>query len=342
MNIDEIGGKKNFITKIKSLIINSPEISHVSDLHHLSVYNNSESLNLNSSNIIAKRSISSSFVKEPQNFNIFLFNHDEVMRVFWTIFTLTIVGEFFEAPSVSLLDTAVLQCIDNYHNYGHVRLYGSLGFGISSFVVGFTLDHVRKNICNKVVTNFMVIMYFFIAWMVVTIAFCIICVRFPERTSNGGKSELSIVSTLKVFSQPLYAIFLISSLYLGFTHGSIMNFINWYLEDMGANRFMMGTATILRDFAVVLGFYLSPNILENFRMKYIMIWVFNVYIFSYFCYSLIPSPWMAVPVEALQGLAFSIMWSASINYLVEASDPTNFATMQGKILLFFYIFYFYN
>ncbi|KII61116.1 Major facilitator superfamily domain-containing protein 6 [Thelohanellus kitauei] len=331
MNVDEIGQKKNFITKIKSLIINSREISHVSDLHHLTVYNTDNQSRLNdTANLVSVRSISGSLVSAPSKFPVFLYDHQEIQRIFWILFILTVVGEFFEAPSVSLLDTAVLQSIDNHHNYGRVRLYGSLGFGISSFIVGLTLDHVRKTMCDKLVTNFIVIMYFFIAWMIITIILCFIFVKFPQVDASVQVEQTSIASTLMIFKKPTYSIFLLTSFYLGFAHGSIMNFINWYLEDMGANRFMMGTATIVRDLAVVLGFYISPKILGCFKIKQILFWVFSVYVFSYFAYSLIPTPWLAVPVEALQGLAFSLMWSSCINHLIGVSTPSNFVTMQGK------------
>ncbi|KAF1742247.1 hypothetical protein MXB_3984, partial [Myxobolus squamalis] len=282
--IEEVGGKKHFISKIKTFILNSPEMSHVSDSQHFNIYNEN--------NILV----------------------DFCSYNCW------------RAPSVSLLDTSILQCLQNSNKYGHIRLYGSLGFGFSSFIVGFTLDHARKTICGKIVTNFIVIVYFFIAWMAITVVICLIAVRFPQSEYDSTKS--SFLLTLKIFLAPKYGIFLCISFYMGFSHGSIMNFINWYLEDLGANRLMMGTATILRDFAVVLGFYLSPKILQNFNIKFIFFWVFSVYIFSYFSYSMIFTPWMAVPVEALQGLAFAIMWASSIDHLAKVSDPSNYATMQ--------------
>lgn len=56
-----------------------------------------------------------------------------------------LIGEFFSAPAVTLADSAVITLLgDNADKYGQQRMFGSLGWGISMFLVGIALDHSTK------------------------------------------------------------------------------------------------------------------------------------------------------------------------------------------------------
>lgn len=388
---------------LNSFQFRNPEHNHVS-LRHVLINNTNNNIknlkNCNFKNINQNltKKVSGVFLDEDECIPLVFYETDQIWTVFIIIFTLTAVGEFFEAPSVSLLDVAILECFNTHmENYGKARLFGSLGFGISSFVVGLSLDQFHIKICDKTVTNFMITLYFFVVAMVLAIITSIICIRYQNdrvyfsgfytkndiktksqdslNTSSNDFKDINIDDKLKkpepclicqnlssnnslkdlnniennnyhnnhkdskgfyeilsLFKKSNYIFYLSISLFLGFSHGSIMNFINWFLEDLGASRLMMGSATVIRDLAVVLGFYISPHILTIFSQLQVITWTFLVYIFSYFCYASITAPWYAVPVECLQGLAYAIMWSSCITYFAGAVSKENCATMQGKFL----------
>lgn len=54
---------------------------------------------------------------------------------------LIIIGEFFSAPAITLVDSAVITILgDDADRYGHQRMFGSLGWGLSMFFLGIALD----------------------------------------------------------------------------------------------------------------------------------------------------------------------------------------------------------
>lgn len=54
---------------------------------------------------------------------------------------LIIIGEFFSAPAITLVDSAVITLLgDDADRYGHQRMFGSLGWGLSMFLLGIALD----------------------------------------------------------------------------------------------------------------------------------------------------------------------------------------------------------
>lgn len=55
---------------------------------------------------------------------------------------LVLIGEFFSAPAITLVDSAVITLLgDDADRYGHQRMFGSLGWGVAMFFLGIALDH---------------------------------------------------------------------------------------------------------------------------------------------------------------------------------------------------------
>lgn len=75
-------------------------------------------------------------------FSATVYKTDDIHKAFFLLMLLVIIGEFFSAPAITLADSAVITLLgDNADQYGHQRMFGSLGWGISMFFVGFALDH---------------------------------------------------------------------------------------------------------------------------------------------------------------------------------------------------------
>lgn len=54
---------------------------------------------------------------------------------------LIIIGEFFSAPAITLVDSNVITLLgEDADRYGHQRMFGSLGWGLSMFFLGIALD----------------------------------------------------------------------------------------------------------------------------------------------------------------------------------------------------------
>lgn len=72
-----------------------------------------------------------------------IFKKDDVSKVFFLLLLLVILGEAVSSPSIVLADTAVLSFLGDQAatRYGHQRMFGSVGWGISMFFIGIALDH---------------------------------------------------------------------------------------------------------------------------------------------------------------------------------------------------------
>ena len=101
-----------------------------------------------------------------------VYDTKELRNLFYIFLVLIVVGEFFEAPSFIMIDTALVQQLqDKCHEYGKTRMFGSLGYGLASFGVGAVLDTTAYAYCGKEETNYTVVLCFFVSFFVISIVF---------------------------------------------------------------------------------------------------------------------------------------------------------------------------
>ncbi|RXN31406.1 major facilitator superfamily domain-containing 6-B-like isoform X1 [Labeo rohita] len=78
---------------------------------------------------------------------IIVFNKEQVDTIFLLILLVIIIGEFFSAPAVTIVDTVTLQYLGSHRDrYGLQRMWGSLGWGVAMLSVGIWIDHTHITI----------------------------------------------------------------------------------------------------------------------------------------------------------------------------------------------------
>ncbi|XP_018411598.1 PREDICTED: major facilitator superfamily domain-containing protein 6 isoform X2 [Nanorana parkeri] len=72
------------------------------------------------------------------------YNQEDVETIFLLILLVVIIGEFFSAPAVTIVDTVTLQYLGKHRDrYGLQRMWGSLGWGLAMLSVGIGIDHTH-------------------------------------------------------------------------------------------------------------------------------------------------------------------------------------------------------
>ncbi|XP_062862541.1 major facilitator superfamily domain-containing protein 6-B [Trichomycterus rosablanca] len=76
--------------------------------------------------------------------NIVTYDKDQVRMIFLIILLVILCGEFFSAPTMTIVDTVTLKYLGNQRDrYGLQRMWGSLGWGITMLLVGIWIDHTH-------------------------------------------------------------------------------------------------------------------------------------------------------------------------------------------------------
>ena len=271
-------------------------------------------------------------VRSSSNIYKLVYDKNEVYQVFIYLLVLVVSGEFLEAPTFILTDTALLQKLgEKRRNYGKTRLFGSLGFAFGSLIVGGLLDSTEYKYCGQVMNNYNMLFYSFAIVMAIAFIFAAWIFKFTYEETGDSKngengSTMEILTLLLKFQ---YAFFLIISFFLGFSNGLFFNFLNWYLEDLGASKSLMGIATIFRAVALILAYILNAFLSELCGHVYLMLFSVAGYLILFGSFSIIQNPLWALPLEFLEGITYGTTWSTAVTHLADATPKGGAATMQG-------------
>lgn len=260
---------------------------------------------------------------------VIVHDKNELRNLFYIFLILIVVGEVFEAPSFIMIDTALIQKLgDKCHDYGKTRCFGSLGYGLASFGVGAVLDTTRYIYCGREMNNYMVIFYFFVVFMVIGLIFVLVLFTFKYNEDSSSNTS-SIFQVYKLCFSAKYATFLLTAWFMGIGNGGQVTFINWYLEDLGATKFMMGLTTTIRAAAVIVGFFCSGVVINKLGEIPSVFWSLLAFAVIFYGYSYLVNPWLVIPLEILQGFVYAISWSTCIVYLSAVAPDDGAATMQS-------------
>lgn len=272
-------------------------------------------------------------VRSSSNMYQLVYDKKEVYQVFIYLLILVVSGEFLEAPTFILADTALLQKLgEKRRNYGKTRLFGSLGFAFGSLIVGGLLDSTEYRYCGQVMNNYNMLFYSFAIVMAITFVFAAWMFKFTYEGAGDSKNGENSGSTMEILTLLLkfqYAFFLIISFFLGFSNGLFFNFVNWYLEDLGASKSLMGIATIFRAAALIIAYIFNAFLSELCGHVQLMLFSVAGYLILFGSFSIIHNPLWALPLEFLEGMTYGTTWSTAVTHLADATPKGGAATMQG-------------
>ncbi|CAB3986155.1 Hypothetical predicted protein [Paramuricea clavata] len=256
--------------------------------------------------------------------NLFKSNTNEMKRLFVILLVLIVVGEFLETPSAPLSDASLLEYLgENRIHYGKQRLWGSLGHGIASFLVGMLMERSRHLTCGEEFIDYTTSFSVFTIFMLVTL---VISANFKFRYKDVEETDSSVLSTVLTVH---YISFLTAVCYMGMCHGLIHNFLMWFLEDLGGSKTLMGLAISSRNSADLIMFFIVSKLIEIFGQIKIVFIALISYGTIFIAYSTMSNPWFALGVEFLGGFTFAASWTACTSYLAEAAPQESVTTMQG-------------
>lgn len=257
--------------------------------------------------------------------NLLKTNSFELKRIFTILLVLVVVGEFLEAPSTTLADASLLEHLgEERRYYGKQRLWGSLGFGLSSFLVGVLLERSRHVVCGDQYTDYMICFCVFALLMVMTL---FISTTFKFQYKETDAKSASVLSAL---CNVHYGSCLAAACFMGVGHGMSHSFLNWFLEDLGATKTLMGVAVICRSTLDLLTFFAAGSLIKAIGQIKIMICALISYGIAFTLYSLLTNPWWVLPIEMLVGCTYAASWSACTSYMAGASSSESVTTIQGN------------
>ncbi|XP_054653082.1 major facilitator superfamily domain-containing protein 6-A isoform X2 [Dunckerocampus dactyliophorus] len=291
-----------------------------------------------------------------------IYDNTQVQNIFLIILLVIIVGEFFSAPAVTIVDTVTLQYLGKARDrYGLQRMWGSLGWGLTMLLVGIWIDHTHITVTidgvGCVIPAFRLRNYqiAFIVFGVLMGAAFVVATQFyfekggdylqdiPEgaaeetpaadpsttTTTAATDQEFQYSDLLKLLCSVRYSSVLFVAWFMGFGYGFVFSFLYWHLEDLHGTYTLFGVCSVLSHVSELAAYFTSHKFIElvgHIRVLYIGLACNTV---RYLYISYLQNAWTVLPMEVLQGVTHASVWAACISFLSAAVPPALRTSAQG-------------
>ncbi|XP_004385637.1 major facilitator superfamily domain-containing protein 6 [Trichechus manatus latirostris] len=294
-----------------------------------------------------------------------VYDQQEVEAIFLVILVVVIIGEFFSASSVTIVDTVTLQYLGKHRDrYGLQRMWGSLGWGLAMLSVGIGIDYTHTEVLvdgkgckSPEYRNYQIV--FIVFGVLMTMALIVATqfrfrynhfnndtkgkeVEIPqvERNNSAESSEETPASTshpqafnfwdlIRLLCSVQYGSVLFVAWFMGFGYGFVFTFLYWHLEDLNGTTTLFGVCSVLSHVSELTAYFFSHKLIEligHIRVLYIGL-ACNTARYIYISY--LENAWTVLPMEVLQGVTHAAIWAACISYLSAAVPPELRTSAQG-------------
>ena len=261
----------------------------------------------------------------------------ELLQIFLILLVLFIVTEFIAAPTKNLVDSSLLENLDDTEstNYGKFRMWGNFGQIILYLIVSPVAKSNTVRVCGVIQDDYGLTMFPFST--VLLFAFIMgLMIDFKQdelRTTNTytTKSEKQNSSLKDVLLNLHNIAFIAIILYLGIIDGIFCNFMFWYLIDIDPSQatWVMGVAGAIRNIAGAFAYGSSGIVIRKLGVINTVNLSLAIYVAALLIYGLLSNPWLAIIPEVMQYLAYGVSVPACILYFKERTPQEYLATTQG-------------
>ncbi|MBF0451306.1 MAG: MFS transporter [Candidatus Magnetomorum sp.] len=184
-----------------------------------------------------------------------------IADTFISILSVTIIASIFYAPLVSFMEAFTMDLIgDSKHDYGTIRLWGSIQFIVMVLLVGELLNHFSYGIIIDIIV---------VGGGIQAL------VSFSIPKSKKPKSKKTVPS-LQIFKEPQVIVYLISTFLMLVSHGTYYAFSSIHLEQLGAKTNEISIYWALGSIAEIFVMLNSRHIFNRFQVETILIFSFGM------------------------------------------------------------------
>lgn len=231
---------------------------------------------------------------------------------------IVVLYAFFGSPIGSLMDNSVItQLGERKAEYGRVRLWGSVGWGFSAFIMGPILQRAGLEWA----------FYGYLAGMAVVFVYSFFV------PIVGGERTASFRAGLRVLLREgrFFALMLMALVY-GVSLAMLLSYLFLHMSDMGASETLMAWTLVMATASEVPFLFLSGRIITRYGINRIIAVAFLLMAVRAFIYAFMPAPWWVLPVNLLLGgPTFALFWAGGVAEANRLAPSGLGATAQGVL-----------
>jgi PPP family 3-phenylpropionic acid transporter len=221
----------------------------------------------------------------------------------------------FSSPIVPLQDSAALEVAEAHQRtFGALRAWGSLGWSISTILVGILMQRWG------VVWMF----YIYIIFMLITFVFSL----FQPARKHVLQSTMRHGLRILLYQREML-IFLLSIFLLAVTIGAVSSFLSIYLDGIGATESTIGLAFAISSIIEVPVMLYSGKIIRRTGASGPLKVAFSIFMLCWVLLSFIQAPVWALGVQVLRGISYAAFIVGGVTYINERTPEGLSTTAQA-------------
>lgn len=223
----------------------------------------------------------------------------------------------FSAPIAPLIDSSVVALLgEDRAEYGRVRLWGSVGWGLSALFIGPILERAGL---SWAFYGFLFLMggVFIVGW------------RVPLMQSRSQSTYFS--GLRRLLADNRYLLLLLVALVYGMSLALMLNYLFLYMKSMGASETLMGFSLTVATLSEIPFLFLAGRFIRRFGVNRIVAASVALMAARVFAFSWMPAPWWVIVINLFHGPTFALFWAAGVAESNRVAPPGLDATAQGAL-----------
>lgn len=240
------------------------------------------------------------------------------ITTFWILLFFIPLLTVFHHPLGPLTDALAIQYAesDDKHSFGSFRLWGSLGWALSSVIAGIIFTRVP-------------IKYVFYASASLFILLSPFLITYKRKKIYRPHFQSFTIKEL-ITNKPLFIFILILTFY-GIACSPVNSYLNLYFKELKAGHNIIGYAYAIMAFSELPFFIIGNRLLKTMGARRVISIAMIAMILRMILYGFVPNTYLSLGVGALQGLSLSFFLVGAVEYLHKLMPAGRHATSQSII-----------
>ena len=241
------------------------------------------------------------------------------MKIFYLAFAYILFLTVFYHPLGPLADALAVQYshINTKHTYGSFRLWGSLGWAISSILGGIIFTYADLKFVFLVSAVFLALTTYYL--------------RTPKKRKTIYRPDFQPIDIKLVFKNHHLLIFILILAFYGLACSPVNSYLNLYLKDLGAQNNAIGLAYAIQAFSEVPFFFIGGKLVNKIGARRVIIISIAFMIVRLFLYGIINNITIALLLGIIQGITLSFFLVGAVEFIHRLLPDGRHATAQSFI-----------
>lgn len=210
---------------------------------------------------------------------------------------------FFKSSNGPLTESIAVQFATTHNkNYGAIRMWGAVGVGTGSLVIGYLVGWVGIGQVGWI-------------YAAIILAALPLALLLTDYRKKSAETAISLSAVKKLLSKKEYLWVLLLSFLIMITHKMNDSLFAIYLSDLGAPASQVGYAWMLATFSSVPAFIFTGMLIRRFHELPIIMVAAFLYAIRWFMYSAFDDPQILTYLQLAHGVTFPVFFVAALYYV---------------------------